>query len=459
MACGEIAGLRDPGATEGDPDGGLITDPAGTDDVVIQPSSIDVGAVACGTASANVQNIVIENRGATTPRYSVKVPDGSGFELQGQLEGDLGKGAKVTIGVIAKPSVPGEISGEVVLSAGSVVSPVAVKAVGEGAKLEIAPSTANIGAVRRQNGGALDVAVTNTGNKPATLTKIDSSLPDFSATWDGAPAPLVIGPAETKTLRATLKEGAESAPLTGTLTFAVDGAVCGTAPVLPIEGQRVNQDVTIQPADFGNQFCTTTPALQRDVVISNFTSETLAYNATLAKGAASLFNVVSGAMDTIPPGTTATPSTKAVKLSMKQVPGTLGAMSEALNIEVSGIAPPSGGPRTATISANVRGIVLTITPSNMTGFSNNERRNVTFANSGNENWSFGAAFVREPGTTQQPAWSYGFGSVGAGTNRVSSVTFDPSYYGYYAGSWTFTSPTGVPFCNGTPKLRVQGAVF
>lgn len=455
MACGELSGLREPELIA-DPDGVLVTDPNAKDDVGIAPDAIDVGTVACGTANANVKKIVLENRGSTTPKYSVKVAEGSGFELQGQTEGELARDATVDIGVIAKPTSPGELSAEVTVTAGTTVSQLAVKAFGEGARLELAPSVANIGAVRRENGGALDVAVTNSGNKPAIVTRIDSSLGEFSATWEGSPAPLAIDAGATKTITVKLKEGADSDVLKGSLTLSVDGVLCGPMPVLPVEGQRVNQQVTIQPADFGNQFCTTTPTLQRDVVISNYTASTLAYVAKLRNGATSAFDIVAGGNGTIAPGTSAVPTTKAVKLSMKQVSSNVGPVNEIVDVEVSGIAPPSGGPRTAAATANVRGVILEITPNDMTGFRNDESRSVTFTNKGNENWAFGAYFIREPNTTNYGAWVSNFGSVNAGSSRTSTVRFDPYYCGYYAGSWTFTTPNGVPFCNGPRRLRVQG---
>jgi hypothetical protein len=459
MACGEIAGLRDPDvAAGGAPEGGLVPSPDGQDDVLIEPSAIDIGSVACGTASGDVKNIVIKNRGGTTPKYSVKVAEGSGFELQGPAEGQLGKDATVTVGVVARPNLPGELTGEISVTAGTVTSQIAVKAMAQGARFEVAPSIANIGAVRRENGGSLDVALTNTGNQAATITKVDSSLPDFSATWEGHPAPLSIDAGATKTIKVTLGGGNDSAVLQAMLTFGVDGVVCGGAPLLPVEGQRVNQDVTISPADFGKQFCTTTPTLQRDVVISNYTSSTLAYTASLKSGAASLFNVVSGAADTIPPGSSSTPTTKAVKLSMKTIPGSVGPVNEVVDIEISGIAAPSGGPRTAAATADIRGVILTITPSEMTGFGNDQSRGVTFTNSGNENWTFGSYFIRESGTTNYGAWdAFNFGSVNASSVRASTVRFNPTYCGYYAGSWTFTTPNGVPFCNGNRTLRVQGS--
>ena len=460
MACGEIAGLRDPevAADTAGGDGGLAN-PESKDDVGIEPQDIDIGTVACGTTSADVKNIVIKNRGATTPRYSVQIAEGSGFELTGPAEGDLGKDATVTIGVVAKPTVSGDLNSEITVTAGTVVSQIPVKAIGEGARFEIAPSLANLGAVRRENGGALDVALTNTGNKAATITKIDSSSPEFSATWEGSPAPLAIEAGATKTVKVTLAPGGDSAVLDAMLTFGVDGPLCGTAVILPVQGQRVNQEVTISPADFGNQYCTTTPTLQRDVVISNYTTSALAYSAKLRNGDASLFTIVSGGADTIPPGSTATPTTKAVKLSMKQVPAAVGPVNEVVDVEISGIAPPSGGPRTTAATASVRGIVLTINPNSMTNFGNNESRSVTFTNSGNETWAFASSFSRESGTTNASAWVSNFGSLTPGQARTSTVKFDPYYCGYYAGSWTFTAQDGIPFCNGTQTLRVTGRAY
>ena len=116
IACGEIAGLHDPdvAAEVAAGDGGLAN-PESNDDVAIEPQDIDIGTVACGTTSADVKNIVIRNRGTTTPKYSVQIAEGSGFELQGAPEGDLGKDATVTIGVVAKPTVSGELTGEIVV--------------------------------------------------------------------------------------------------------------------------------------------------------------------------------------------------------------------------------------------------------------------------------------------------------------------------------------------------------
>lgn len=121
MACGEIAGLHDPdvAAEVAAGDGGLAN-PESNDDVAIEPQDIDIGTVACGTTSADVKNIVIRNRGTTTPKYSVQIAEGSGFELQGAPEGDLGKDATVTIGVVAKPTVSGELTGEITVTAGTI---------------------------------------------------------------------------------------------------------------------------------------------------------------------------------------------------------------------------------------------------------------------------------------------------------------------------------------------------
>src|SRR5262245_52399461 len=110
-ACGQIVGLHDP--DEAVPGGGTVPGenaPTAADDVEITPAAIDVGAVTCGggAPATSPPPIVIKNRGTTTPHYTVQLPAGSGFELEGPLEGDLAPGATVTVIVKAKPNSPGE---------------------------------------------------------------------------------------------------------------------------------------------------------------------------------------------------------------------------------------------------------------------------------------------------------------------------------------------------------------
>lgn len=439
-----------------------VDDDAGAaEDIEITPEAIDVGTVTCGMAPANVPAIVIKNRGKKTTKYTVQAPEGSPFELKGALTGDLAPDSLVTIAVTAKPAVPGPNTTEITVSAGARLSQIKVTAVGEGGRLAISPSSANLGEVRRENGGTIDVALSNTGTKAVTLTKVDSTLADFSATWEGAPTTgLVIPPNETKPVTVKLSSGTNLQALSAVLMLTVDGAYCGVVPTLPVQGQRVNQDVTISPADFGRLACNSTPTLQRDVTITNYSANALTYTAALQNGATSQFSIVSGATGALAPGST-TPTVAAVKLSMKTIGTTLGPLNEVVDIAITGIPAPSGGARTAAATANVRGVVLTITPNNSTGFVNTETRNFTFANTGNEAYAYSAYFIRDSGTSNYAAWlASNFGSVAAGATRAATVTFNPTYCGNgtYAGTWTFENANGIAFCHPKPTLHVQGRV-
>lgn len=463
-ACGEIAGLRDPDVIEGNvTPGGSDGEAPSADDVEITPASVELGAVACGASSPGGKTVVIKNRGKTSPKYTVQVPEGSPFEVTGApLTGELARDATITLEVKAKPTTPGDTEADLVVTAGTIVSQIKTKVAGEGARLEIAPAMANLGSVRDDNGGSLDVAVTNTGNKAATLAKIDSSSDQYSATWSGHPAPLAIEPGATATVKVTLAPGDEMAQkLAATLTLGVDGAHCGAVPSLPVEGQRVNQDVTISPVDFGNQLCNTSPAITRDVVISNFSGSTLAYNATLVNGAASAFTISGGASGTIGGGTSATPTTQAVTLTMKPVGQNLGAIAEKVQVEITGIGPPSGGIRQTDATSSVRGVIFNVTPSNSTNYVRYETRTFAFTNSGNEDYTLSGYFIRDPGTTQRTAWWFSFPvTVSAGQTRNVNVQFDPGYqnYGTYAGTFGFQKAVSstIPVCNGTPSFHVHG---
>lgn len=458
-ACAQIVGLEEPDLAPAAAVGEEPAPDATADDIEVTPPAIDFGPVTCGAEPTNVPPIVIRNKGTTTPRYSVQIPEGSAFELRGPLTGEIAPGAVVTIGVAARPNVPGDNATDVIVSVGSTLAQIALKAFGEGGRLEITPSVADLGAVRRENGGSLEVAFTNTGTKPLALVGLDSTSPEFDATWAGEPAPLALAPGAPQNVTAKLAIGDDSAPLTAELTPRLDGAYCGKPPILPVKGQRVNLDVTISRVDFGNHYCNTTPTLQQDVVISNYTPSTLSYTAALRSGASSAFTIVSGATGTLAAGTSQTPTTKAVRLGLKPVGAKLGAITEDVDITVNGVPAPSGGVRTVTASASVRGIVLTVNPSSATGFTRYQKRTIGFTNSGNEPLSLGSSFSRTAGTVQKPAWVFSWpGSLGAGATRSGSLEFRPDYYdrGTYAGTFTFRSMSAVPICNGTPTLAVQG---
>jgi hypothetical protein len=231
---------------------------------------------------------------------------------------------------------------------------------------------------------------------------------------------------------------------------------------VPLEGKRVNLTVTVSPAEFGNVYCNTTNTTPRDIVISNYSSNTLAWSATLLSATRSVqhrFRTTGN----IAAGSSATPTTGTVKLAMKPLTaGFVGPISEDVEVEISGVAAPSGGKRLVKATASVRGIVFTINPTNSTGFfpltTSETSRSRTRATSRTRSRT---SSQRDPNTVQQGAWTNGFPStVAAGTSQQTWVKFVPyqGWYGNYGATYSFVKPSSspIPICNGVPTLHVTG---
>jgi hypothetical protein len=451
IACSDSYGEGPPsadGGTNGEGDGVAIE---------VTPSELDFRDITCGQTSP-AQIVVLRNRSATSAKYKLQVPEGAAFEVQGALEGDLGADSVTAVNVVAKPKVAGSNDSSIVVTAGATLAQVTVRARGDGGKLEIAPNGVDLGGVRRQNGGATDVTFVNTGTKAITVTEIASSTADFSATWPGKPAPLTLEPNVPQKVTVSLAAGNESGVLTADLTTQAGGPICGSVPALPVRGQRVNLDVTISPADFGDVTCKSSPTQTRDVVISNYSTSVLTYTASLDKGTSSAFTIVSATAGTVNAGSSATPATASVTVGMKPVGATVGALAETVSIDIMGVPAPAGGKRPANATATVRGAVLAIAPSDLTGFARGQVKNFTLSNTGNADVNvITTTFVRDTGTTQKPAWYTSFpSSVTGAAQRTGTIQFMPGTtdHGTYAGTYTVGSPSTI--CNGPVTLHVQG---
>lgn len=437
-------------------DSGATNDSASASDIEVTPSELDFGKGSCGDTSA-AQLVVLRNHGTTKTPYQLQIPDGAAFEVLGPLTGELAPDSVTALNVVAKPTIAGDTVANIVVTAGAKLAQVTLKAKGDGGKLEISPSAIDLGGVRRENGGSADVSFVNTGTLPITVTSLDSSLPDFVATWTGKPAPLTLEPNTPHTVTVTLAPGSDSPVLDSKLTPHASGALCGVLPTLPVKGQRVNNDVTISAADFGSVACQSSPTVTRFVVVSNYSASTLAYVATLDKSASSAFTILAGGSDSIAPGSATTPATKTIKLGMKAVGGTLGALSETLTVEISGIAAPAGGKRAVNLSATVHGVVLGIAPADLTGFQRGQVKYFNVTNTGNDDATITTSFVRDADTKQTPAWYNQFPStVIAGATKQGVIQFGPGAgdYGTYGGTFTVTSSPAL--CNGPVTLHVQG---
>ena len=463
VACASIAGLQDPDpvvAIDPTVDGGPSdTDGGGdVDNIEVTPAEIDFGEIPCGTESGNVPTFLVRNKGTKPVHYTVQVPDGSAFEVRGPapFTGDLAPGATATLSAVVKPTILGDNSTAITISTANAVEQITLKAKGSGGKLEIVPSIADFGQVRYQNDSTLDIAFKNTGTGMISVNSIDGANADFDLTWT---KPLPLLPNEQQNVTVKLKAGTVDTMASTMLVPHVDGALCGSVPNVPVKGARVSQDVTISPADFGKVFCNSAPSLQKDVVISNYTLNMLTYATSLRAMASSKFNIVNAGPGTIAAGNTTTPTTAKITLSMKAVGATLAPISEVLDINTSGVAMPSGGARTAAVTADVRGIVLTVNPTSA-NFYRSEIKNYSFTNTGNETFTTFVTYARDPGSTQHNAWGISApASVGPGATAGGQIQFSPSYCGNYAGQFTFSDTAGTPICNGVPGTHVAGSTF
>lgn len=436
MACSKLAGI---GESDNDmPSTSPTTKTPSTetgggndrtdDNITIDVGNMDFGDLACGTESI-ASLVTIHNAGAKAATYKIVIPDGTAFRIDGALEGPLpAKSGLVTLKVFAKPERAAENTTDILVTAGDAVQTLHPKVHGSGATFEMMPAVVPFGDVRMQSGSApIDVTVVNNGTVAAIVSGFDMS-PDFAV--DIGPSPLKIDPRGSATVHAMLKAGTESTtPLHADLKPILAQRLCGTAPSLALDGKRVNSTVTLSSGDFGKVNCASQNAT-KDIVISNYSGAMLSYSASLA--ATSAFTIVSGAAGMIPPGSSTTPSTKAVKVQPKPFGTNLAAIAEDLTIDITGVAAPDGGVRKVPLKVQPRGAIVTFTPQpQKLAFTSDgtttDTKTFTAQNTGNDTIYIYWDFER---TVGGPAWTYDPpSSLQPGQTRTGSVGFKPSTQG------------------------------
>lgn len=451
LACGQIAGLEDPPATAPTPSGTTPDAAPGSASVSVTPLEMDFGDQPCGADSA-AKLLAITNTGSAAVDYRVELPAGSPFVLEGPLTGNLAAGSSApTISVRARPDAAGATTAEVLVTAGPFAQNVKLAATGRGAALDLQPPILNIGDVRMQSGGEAVVTIANKGNEPLVIPSF-SSTSDFSITLPSGG--LTIAPDQSATATVTLKaDTVESAPLSATLTPTVTGNVCGAVKPLDVQGRRVSLDVTISPGDFGQQPCLSQPA-PKSVVISNYSGNVLNYAATLPGGSA--FSIASGGSDTIPAGSTGTPATRTVVVNAPALGGSVAPLADALTITITGIAAPAGGARNVPLNIDVRGVILGVTPAQITNLKSNgtyyDVKSWTMSNTGNVEARLSWGLTRTKGDR---AWFlYPPGRVSAGGNATGQVLFAPTGSCPCEAKAAYQTSDGATICNPPPVTMV-----
>lgn len=421
FACAQIAGIEGPTERA---EAGANGEPGGDGaDIEILPDALSFGTVDCGVESQG-KTLTIHNKGASKQPYRIVVPEGVPYRLAGTLEGELAPNGVATVNVFVKPAFAGDTTAPVVVTAGAAFKNVNVNVTGGGAQLSFAPTIADLGDVRKESGGSSVVELKNDGTKPVFLTRVDGAANGLSIEWQPA-GPLKIEPGKSAPLTVKLAPGPEdAAAVTTKFVPFFDGAVCGAPLSLAASGRRMSYDVTIGSGDFGKIACNTAAPASKEIVISNYSSKTLTW--TTAPPAQ--FTIVSGAIGSIPAGTSNTPTTGTIVVAPKPIGQTIGNVSEDLSITIDGIAPPSGGLRKTTLRYDVRGAIITVSPTLLGGFRDPwgwysyDTKSFTVSNTGNESIALDWTFERTAGDS---AWVQAPpSSVNAGASQRGQMSFN-----------------------------------
>ena len=461
VACSQIAGLEDPQAAplpEGP--GGAPSEPTDGEPpatVEVSPRELDFGLVACGAAPAGPEVITLLNKGDAPAPYTVQLPEGTPFTLKGETSGTLAPGASVPISVFAATTSSAPLTGSVLVTAAGAVTEVTAKVADKGASLELLPTLADFGEVRFQVGGTpIPIQIRNVGTDPVTIPSFEGTTADFAVDWAGKPAALVIPAGGSATVQATFSSGAtvSAAILEAKLRPVVDGVLCGDRPTLTSRGKRIDTTVTISVADWGSVDCNTADPGQRTITIQNFFTGQVGYQVALGGGSA--FELVSPAQGTVNAGQSAE-----VTLAAKATGTSLGTIEEDVDVTISGVAAPSGGPRKTKARIRVRGAIVGVTPASITSYryiyNDTDWKAFAVGNTGNESVSVTYRVIRQD-SNGGTAWTWYTNtiSLSPGQQKNMWVGFRPTNRGTFPADVPVSRYGGAKVCETLPVGKARG---
>lgn len=452
IACAKIADLE---GSSDPPVAGETESPTHlAGDVVISPASLEFGPVTCGT-KATPQTITIRNTTAAAIPYEAKLPEGSSFVIDGPATGEIPPNETVTLSVTVEPTSPTDVSGGIVISAGSSFTEVIAHAVGRGAVLEFVPNLVEFGQVRINTAAELPVELKNTGSAPATVTAFTGGTEALSVPVITS---LVIPAGGSVAVNAIVRAPGTPKTVEATLAPSVSSATCGELPALKLRAQAIDTNVTLSVADFGTVSCNA-PEATREVTISNYSPTPITLtNATFQT--TSRFEVVTSLPLEVGASKGAeTPGTAQLVVRSKPVGGALGVAEEALSLTFTG-AEMSMYETKARI--DVRGAILEINPSELTFRSNGwytDQKSFPIKNTGNAAITVAYDFVR----TEGPAAWYPERSndtIAPGqNNQTMSLGFRPSRNGTHRATMTPRRISGAEPCTPMPVASATGIGF
>ena len=448
VACGSDTGSQD--------DGAIVA----SVDFDVTPAEITLGDVGCGVTKTS--EIAITNKGGATLAYSIALPDGSPFVLKADKTGTLASGAKATLPIEIAPGAPGDIEDTATVDVSGVVQQVKLRARGVGAVLVAEPELVDFGEVRFDRTFTSNVVLRNAGNAPAVVDSFEGGADAIAL----GPTAVTIEPGATGTFTATIDAGAVTgAPAKATLTpiIGTTSAHCGPRPKIDVSALRVSTDVTLSVADFAQQSCGTGGNITRNVVLTNYANQAITYTAALPSP--TIFNITAGAQGTIPAANGPTATTANVTIAMGATGTVLGLHEESLTLEISPLAPPSGGTRTTKVRLDVRGALITASPMEPSFSSDGKKTDsekIKFTNDGNEPITLRYAIDQRP--TQFNPWSIDATTqvLAAGTSRDLTVFFKPSRDSDAPDDYNATvkvvrdSASTTAVCSSLPQPKLDG---
>jgi hypothetical protein len=269
----------------------------------VSPASIDFGDVCVGS-SAN-QNFTVNNTGNRPFTITAINSSNGAFSIVSPaLPATVPAGGSVTVTVQLTCTAPGPQSGTISVSADSACGPVSLGTVSvTGFCVQItcavSPASLNFGNVCVGSNATQSFTVSNTGNRPFTITAINSSNGAFSIVGPALPVTIPAGGSTTVTVQFTCTAlGPQSGAITFTTTSACGPIDCGSVSV---SGTCIRITCAVSPAslDFGS-VCVGSSA-DRTFTVSNTGNGDFTITAINSSNGA--FSIVSPALPvTVPAG-------------------------------------------------------------------------------------------------------------------------------------------------------------
>lgn len=456
VACAKIAGLEDadtvnPLIDSGNDGGNGLPETA--EGAVVSPAELTIEDVGCGAVS-KPGYITIRNESDAPVAYEVRLLSGETFALSdgsseassSMQKGTVAPKAIATVYVRATSPKPGTFSTDIVVTTGTTVQQIPVRAIVKGVAIALSPPVVDFGEVRKDTTSApLPFEIANTGNVPVTITGFSLDGGTEFDVADTSSVTIEPGMTASKTLTFTAA-GAAGQKIERALSPQIFGLICGETPTIQLKGTPVDQNVTVTPGtlEFGNFDCGSTPSTTKDIVLTNYSSSDADVSLTLQAGAASWFTMDSAPLHVSKAGTS--PSTSTRSLGLKPLGTMLGTHTETLDVTITTNPAQLVPKRTVMLRVDVSGAILEITPAQLSGFTRNQTRYFDIRNVGNAftflNYTIsGNGFSVEKDDPLYPV------TDSRGVGQVVGVKFSALQKGTYNASISalrVSSPSGTP---------------